>query len=73
MSIVERLAAKWGRYELGGENPEIARNDARWWLNTIADELEAHGEPESICRSAADWLRESAQDDLPTSDATGTP
>lgn len=72
MSIVERLAVKWGDVsseELGpytpGEHPDA--RDARWWLLAIAEELEAaklgtiDGDPQSDAGAeAARWLREEA-------------
>jgi hypothetical protein len=62
MSIVEKLAAKWL-----SAPPTVHSydDDARWWLNAIADEIEVSLPPDEMCGCiqgghAARWLREQA-------------
>ena len=51
--LVERLAEKWTNV-LRNENP-LTDEVARWWLNAIADEMEA--EDADRWYYAANWLR----------------
>ena len=73
MSLVERLAEKRG--------PWIHQNrdEARWWLNAIADELDTNGEDyrthagPHVHSTSSDWLRSHAsagtQATIPKSDS----
>ena len=38
MSLVERLVSRWHKEYTG----KSEREEARWWLNAIADELDNH-------------------------------
>ena len=66
--VVDRLAEKW---LVGvGASQQAARNQARWWLNAIADELEheeSSVDPErsgpTRVSTAIKWLREQAKED----------
>ena len=68
--IVERLAAKFATESEGRGVYRLHANleeDARWWLNAIAEELEAAptlGDSWSAnCTAAsANWLREQAKE-----------
>jgi len=43
MNLVERLAKDWFDNGPDRENCQVrASEEARWWLNAIADELEQH-------------------------------
>lgn len=71
MSIVERLATKWAAPIEGVPSSmldEPYAEQARWWLNAIAEELEA-ADPGSVIAGdpkrwhfsmSAAWLREQA-------------
>ncbi len=62
--MVERLAEKWSDENHRGD---VFPDEARWWLNAIADELEA-AMPDNDHDSdyygfgTADWLRTQAGD-----------
>jgi len=66
MSLVERLAEKWEN----SEGERWAKDEARWWLNAIADELDAGYGFDAIRLEfeptyfpggpAAEWLRSQA-------------
>ena len=66
MSVVERLAERWGKdlpssYSAG---PFYLEEDARWWLRAIADEIQKAGDgrwgPEWF--SVDEWLRAQADE-----------
>ena len=69
--MVERLAKRWDA-DMWGETDshpharEDSVADARWWLNAVADELEAADEiwgDSVVQRDAANWLRTQARED----------
>lgn len=71
MTTVDRLAKRCAveQYPMCGtfeDHPEAYRNNARWWLRAIADEL-YKGTDDLPLILVGDWLREQAQEQ----DATG--
>jgi len=74
MSLVERLADKWGNEHFNSMRPAPLSEpgdeyDARWWLNAIADELQsqmptpASHDAEHPAVYAAKWLRSATRGD----------
>ena len=67
MSLVERLAEKFSK----ALAPRTRDEEARWWLNAIADELDSwmalHGYGHHGA-SQLDWLRSQANPDSAESD-----
>ena len=58
--VVERLAERWGGRIDDGMDRHTHEDDARWWLNAIADELE-NTERTEWSAFAIDWLRSKAE------------
>ena len=73
MSLVERLAWKWDDAFAGQEYPdddperhEVAKADAFWWIDAIADELDERYSGHRHMLSAnhvRGWLRSQANPD----------
>ena len=73
MSMVERLAKRSGDAlyaQLGGfsNHEEAHKENARWWLNAVADEIDAEGERrgrawEYEWHYTADHLRNQAKEE----------
>ncbi|KKL50558.1 hypothetical protein LCGC14_2304290 [marine sediment metagenome] len=63
--LVERLAEKWMAW--CPEDEDSPQDEALWWLNAIADELENAGDDLTVFSrlETPDWLRAQAND--PTS------
>jgi hypothetical protein len=58
-TMVERLAKRWFKHAAGDvERLDTARDDARWWLRAIAEEIDAN--PDTGFFPVADWLRSEA-------------
>ena len=62
MNLVERLAEKFSK----ALAPRTRDEEARWWLNAIADELEAKGG--AYASEHSNWLRSQANPDSAESD-----
>ena len=72
MSLVERLAWKWDDAFAGQEYPdddperhEVAKADALWWLDAIADEVDGELQYQEG-HAFARWLRSQATSDSDT-------
>lgn len=60
MTLVQRLAERYMAQADAGV--VIGANDARWWLNAIAEEIDAHSWSLGTAEQTAHWLREQARE-----------
>ena len=69
-TVLERLAEKWRNWTPDGEEGHTSEDEARWWLNAIADELTREGnrlmankgEHYTGRYESAKWLRSRAKE-----------